>query len=351
MKRFAPPALAALALAGLVAVAPGLYADEIGLPDSGGKVHVVVTGDTLWDIAQAYLEDPFQWPKIWRDNDQVVNPDLIFPGGRLRIPVGLLKPEIREQVVQAEVPPEVVEVPVPNGTLNPAMVESAGYIVDDLNELGEVVGTIEQHTLIGQGDPIFLKFDEETAAPGDQYMLVRPQHRVRHHGRVVHVLGVMRVSGVEGTTVHGRVERFYDHIVAGDLAVPYERPVVDITEAAPDLTGRVIATEDGRTIVAQGDVTFLDKGAADGLAPGMLLEVTTEGEKIDPEGLFNSVDVPPRPLARLRVLSVRDDNATAWVEQSAGVIQVGAPFRNAAPSEMTGPVSSTAVDQPGKSAS
>jgi hypothetical protein len=351
MKRFRAPALAALALAGLVANVPGLYADEIAVPDTGGKVHVVIHGDTLWDIAQAYLEDPFQWPKIWRDNNQVINPDLIFPGGRIRIPVALLKPEIREEIVRAETPPEVVEVPVPRGTLNPAMVESAGYLVDDINELGEVVGTIEQHTLIGQGDPIFLKFDDEGAAPGDRYLLVRPQHKVRHHGRVVHVLGVVRVGGVEGTTVHGRVERFYDHIVAGDLAVPYERPVVDITEAAPDLTGRVIATEDGRTIVAQGDVTFLDKGAADGLAPGMVLEVTTEGETIDPAGLFNTVHVPPRPLARLRVLSVRDDNATAWVERSEGVIEVGAPFRNAAPSEMTGTMSSTAVVEPGKSTS
>ncbi|MDJ0790209.1 MAG: LysM domain-containing protein, partial [Myxococcota bacterium] len=33
-----------------------------------GRIHIVVGGDTLWDISNAYLGTPWVWPSIWNDN-------------------------------------------------------------------------------------------------------------------------------------------------------------------------------------------------------------------------------------------------------------------------------------------
>ncbi|MDY6791074.1 MAG: chemotaxis protein CheW [Thermodesulfobacteriota bacterium] len=47
-------------------------------------IHIVVKGDTLWDISAKYLGDPFRYPelaKLSRIND----PDLIYPGDLIRI--------------------------------------------------------------------------------------------------------------------------------------------------------------------------------------------------------------------------------------------------------------------------
>lgn len=48
--------------------------------------HVVVKGDTLWDIAEKYVRDPFKYPELARLSN-IKNPDLIYPGDIVRIQV------------------------------------------------------------------------------------------------------------------------------------------------------------------------------------------------------------------------------------------------------------------------
>jgi len=145
-------------------------------------------------------------------------------------------------------------------------------------------------------------------------------------GKLVHVMGVVEVGARDGKAVQATVTRFYDYILPGDRLMPYERPRVAFTEGTPRVEGTVVASYDERSIVAAHDILYLDRGARDGLAPGMVVEVTKSGEEIAGGGLFGGVEVPGRTLATLRVLSVRDGNATAWVEQSNAAIQVGDVF-------------------------
>ncbi len=47
-------------------------------------VHIVVRGDTLWDIAARYVHDPFRYPELARLS-RIRDPDRIYPGDRVRI--------------------------------------------------------------------------------------------------------------------------------------------------------------------------------------------------------------------------------------------------------------------------
>jgi nucleoid-associated protein YgaU len=57
-------------------------------PYHGFQQHAVAPGETLSAIAQQQYGDPNQWPRIFDANrDEISNPNLIFPGQVLRIPV------------------------------------------------------------------------------------------------------------------------------------------------------------------------------------------------------------------------------------------------------------------------
>ena len=48
------------------------------------SMHVVVAGDTLWDIAKKYVNNPWKYPELARLS-KIEDPDLIYPGQKVKI--------------------------------------------------------------------------------------------------------------------------------------------------------------------------------------------------------------------------------------------------------------------------
>ena len=47
-------------------------------------IHIVIKGDTLWAIAEHYVDNPYKYPQLARLS-KIKNPDRIYPGNRVRI--------------------------------------------------------------------------------------------------------------------------------------------------------------------------------------------------------------------------------------------------------------------------
>ena len=57
----------------------------------------VKDGDTLWGIANTYLNDPKKWPAILKYNQlPLTDPNAAIPGMKLKVPVLLIKEELRK---------------------------------------------------------------------------------------------------------------------------------------------------------------------------------------------------------------------------------------------------------------
>ncbi|MDA8243726.1 MAG: LysM peptidoglycan-binding domain-containing protein [Elusimicrobia bacterium] len=92
--------------------APRVTPAAAASPAEGGfrvlKRHVIVPGDTLWDLAGKYYNNPFMWGRIYNANFSTVsNPDRIYPKNELIIPdiSELLIPYRTPEVASADTTP------------------------------------------------------------------------------------------------------------------------------------------------------------------------------------------------------------------------------------------------------
>ena len=52
----------------------------LGLSALIASAYVVKRGDTLWDLSDEFLHDPFAWPDLWENNRHIEDPHWIYPG-------------------------------------------------------------------------------------------------------------------------------------------------------------------------------------------------------------------------------------------------------------------------------
>ena len=114
------------------------------------KEHKVIKGDTLWDISEKYLNDPFMWPSIWKENKWIANPHWIYPDQIIKIPLYLIQEEKRA----AEVTPKSTE----EVTLKPTEESQAPAIVAEQRYKG-IKGIVLYDGTVIEGQIIFMGAD------------------------------------------------------------------------------------------------------------------------------------------------------------------------------------------------
>jgi hypothetical protein len=218
----------------------------------GGEIYTIKQGDTLWEISQKFLNDPFLWPKLWQRNPYITNPHWIYPGRPLQIspleepktvaegPQKQLPPkEVREVVVQSTPPAPVVPQPEPKSEPKPVEekrfgfpdIRSAGFFGDlDYAGIGLILDSKEGKSFMSAGDITYLSFrSSEQVGVGAKFTVFRGAAEVvrdprtgRGIGRRYNILGNVQVIDLNGNFYTARVIEAFDAIQRGDLLKPYD---------------------------------------------------------------------------------------------------------------------------------
>lgn len=285
------------------------------------KEHNVVTGDTLWDISSKEIADPFLWPKIWKENPEIRNPDRIYPGQKVRIPYSLIRKDAAESAPQGQ-----MEKGLPTGTLQEATASlkelkkggpaeeitpiektylidmdtliSSGYIAEAMDSKGEIIASPTDKTLLGNGDYVYITTVKK-AANGDRFYIVRSLGKIKHPetgdslGVLIDVVGVAEVIGEESGQTKVKIVKSFSEVHVGDQLNDYheiERPFLIDKPGTPDLKGFVVAVKQGRILNTNRDIVFIDKGGNDGVEVGDLVRVISSGKYKIPNGILQVID-------------------------------------------------------------
>ncbi len=116
-------------------------------PDTGGTTLItIVKGDTLWSLAQHYLEDPLKWREFEKYNT-FTNPDWIYPDEMMRIPAEMVveiieqMPPEEDMVAMAELEALKAELAAMTAEAMAAK-EAAGVTAADVTAIKEMVNDL-----------------------------------------------------------------------------------------------------------------------------------------------------------------------------------------------------------------
>ena len=342
---------ALLAAAGLVAAVPlaAQQTDTVPAP----RVHQVQRGETLWDLARIYLNDPFLWPEIFRLNTDVVeDPALIYPRDRLVLPGAALPAQqaasgdgrtifYRGNDGPKQRPDRMTVLPA--GSANFPVVRvgdfyRAGWVAPaaEVSPVGRVAELISPTVVPLSREPAIQVYDRvyvqlrpgAQMAIGDRVQFVRQGREMRPHGFHFASTGIGTVADVEEGVATVVVVRMYGQVAVDDMVVPVERfpvPTGVMPARSSGLQARILGFEVPNALQAVEQLAFLDVGRAAGVREGDEFEVYLPREARD------WGTRPEIAVGRMQVVKVTQSTATARiVNLSQPAVAVGLPVRRVA---------------------
>ena len=341
---------------------------SITLGDDSGKTtwalvppsHTVRKGDTLWEICDEYFNNPWQWPRVWSYNPDILNPHWIYPGEIIRLKKEGGGSFALSNPTGGNAPGSVLQPKtVKPGTI---FLRDIGFIYDSKTEdTGEVIGSPEDRMLLTTFNKVYVRVTDDQAKklfPGDWLTVFRQTRTIKalgnEVGKIVQILGTVRVDTIDKKTnlVEGTIIEALDVIERGSRVGPIERriDVVAPTTNETDLRGTIVASVMPQVIYGANQVVIIDRGSKQGVKVGNRLFVVRKGDPwkkgLDASGELaaqsvtlntdgnattealpntpaDAPDYPDEVIAEIRVVRVREGTATCLVTTSKREMEPG----------------------------
>lgn len=286
--------------------------------------YTIKSGDTLWAISRLYLKSPWRWPELWGMNlEDIKNPHRIYPGqvlvlvrkdglASLRLegeqsdpPTVKVSPRTRYEMLSDGALPTLRSNIIEAFLAEPIIVDEAG-----LQSAARIVAAQDSRVLITRGDRAYARGPEGTPLLDDQgkdqqFRVFRNAtplkdpttgevlgYEAQYVGKATLVRGEGKgeVENRDGSQSVAVVPATIDIVGAkeemrvGDRLLPEPpRQLQTYTPRAPigKVEGRIVSVYGNAVINAgQNQVVAINKGTADGMEPGIVLAILSDGARI-----------------------------------------------------------------------
>ena len=317
--------------------------NPVPLAEGHPNEYVVQVGDTLWDIAETFLKDPWYWPEIWYVNPQVENPHLIYPGDVLGLVYIDGQPRITNvrastyrMSPQARVTPLTEAInSIPYEAV--AAFLSSGVVLekDQIDSLPYLLTTRGDHLIASAGNEIYVRGITEERS-GSLYKVI-------HVDDPLYDPDDNSLIGYQGLSVgDGRLIRGGDPATValtdtameakpGDLLIPAEVDIpLNFYPRAPSgaVEGRIISVVGGVTQIGQYMVVVLNRGSNTGVSVGDVLSVFQVGEEVNDRFGGGSVRLPDEMAGTIMIFKTYDRISYGLVMEATQAIHIHDIVRN-----------------------
>ena len=315
-------------------------------------IYVVQTGDTLWDIAQRFMNSPYYWPKIWERNPFVLNPHWIYPGDVLNLyptsekisaPANLSAMQVEQAQAETVTPGPVIE----NAPELPKVVYkgtwSMGYLdAGETQAAGSIMSNPDNKRLLGAGDLVYVNVGSNLGVKqGDLFTIFRIVSEIKHPRPPYHVvghrvvnLGELKIGQVKENVADARIINSYREIQDSDRIAPFTPPLSqEIPYAANQiaLEGYILANKNDTVSMGKDEIIYVDKGAQDGVLRGNVFEVYLPGETKLDAASGQQVVLPDQVIGELLVVDPRPTSSVTLSVKSVREFTPGEHLRMVKP--------------------
>ncbi len=366
-----PPASALRALGWMAVLALAIPAAGAQAQEPLPQTHTVRKGDTLWDLAQLYLKDPFLWPGIYRLNTAVVeDPHWIYPGEILRIapdatvaavptmdtppppqpadttPI-TISDDSSETLARGPQQPSSAETPAEEWTplfpsqrarsvaeilktytdqpyrpLRPSEFYASGFLTENQRlPFGKILGPVTPqqikatssnatalpYTMVALSAPAGATYEV-----GDTLLVAQVGRQLDPYGRIVVPSGLAQVSAMVDGHYLATIVAQYGPIRNGQRVLPVESFTqgsgARAVPIADGVRGSLVGGLGRQELKEPQMVVFIDKGREHGVAPGDLFEARRRPARLS-DGTLRVNEL----MATMQIVHVRDRTATAVV--------------------------------------
>lgn len=314
----------------------------LSLKPNSPSQYVVKPGDSLWSIANRYLEKPWEWKQLWRANPKIHNPNRLYAGDVLLLEFEKDTPYIRVEAngtIKLSPKPRAKQLSsaipaIPLNVLKPFLNESLVFDEEVLDFAPYIIAFMGEHMMAGQGTSVYVKgLHPALEIPNDgviEYSIYRrgksyidpiTKELLGHKATIVGY-GVLEAGGEPATMrITGIVQGIQktDKVLINnspefDLLFEPKAPAYTISGLIIDMPGDLPV---GNSQEAVGQVIAINRGARDGLGPGDVLGLFRKPRYVkDPKNLYLPIKLPPERLGEAMVFRTFSKTSFALIVRS-----------------------------------